>query len=94
MFRFQDYHQGATISLLKSLLKLVTDLIRFVYRVLWQHVLLSKVMLCRVPDYIPTVWHSQQHNITQQDMLPKHPVYKTESVTNFNGDISEGTVAP
>jgi len=51
-------------------------------------------MLCRVPDYIPTVWHSQQHNITQQDMLPKHPVYKTESVTNFNGDISEGTVAP
>jgi len=26
----------------------------------------------------PAAWHTQQHNLTQQDMLPQHHGYRTK----------------
>ena len=49
MFRSKDHPQGATLSFLKSLLKLVTECFRYIILVLWQHVL-CKGMLLRVLD--------------------------------------------
>jgi len=50
MFRSKDHPQRATLSLLKSLLKLVTDCFCHIILVVWQHVLLCKGTLLRVAD--------------------------------------------
>jgi len=45
-------------------------------RVLWQHIVMSKSTLLgmRLAMVCHSQTHSQQHTLTQHDMLPQHPV--------------------
>jgi len=55
--------------------------------VLWQHVVLCEGMLRditqRSTGRTPAVGHSQQHTLTQYDMMPQHPISTTKLISDY-----------
>jgi len=74
MFRSLDHLQGATLFLAKIIFKMFTKFL-YINSVLCHHVVLCNSMLLgmRLAMLYHRQAHSQQHTVTQPDMLPQHP---------------------